>query len=342
MAKYPYDTFGSLDSIIKDYSDLKDSKIYKNINNDNYKQYDFKKLKDDVYNKSPPPIYISQYIQSMPNISLPNTPSNSSGINWGTRQTTETAYVQPTEEEVQRVLAAIHMVSKLPEDQQRQLIEATKEIRFFFDGQIRAKFGGARHFNAIRCLNDPTRTNVESRLSMRNVQLAGEEFFGLNRFMPSYADVADVQWWAVYKDGGWDLDRWNPEGEHLDTRMGGWGDLVGSVLKVNGRVLSPEETIAFYRTIKLRNEMKYMNEQSRQALETMLRDLDGVRRLLPRRSEEALELAHDLGLVDANGRSLTYVGKSMITRTKATERKQRQLTERDPEVRKIVVPTIFA
>ena len=36
MAKYPYDTFGSLDSIIKDYSDLKDSKIYKNINLLNY------------------------------------------------------------------------------------------------------------------------------------------------------------------------------------------------------------------------------------------------------------------------------------------------------------------
>ena len=64
------------------------------------------------------------------------------------------------------------MVQRLPEDQQRQLVEATREVRYFFDGQVRARFGATQHYNAIRCLNNPEVTQVASALSMPNSQLS--------------------------------------------------------------------------------------------------------------------------------------------------------------------------
>ncbi len=265
-----------------------------------------------------------------------------SGINWGVQRARviENAYVQPTPDEVQRVLEAVHMIQQLPEEQQRQLIEATREIRYFFDGSIRSRFGATRHYNAIRCLNDPERTDIFGRLSRPNAQLAGEEFFALNRFMANFPDIADIQWWSVYDNGSWGLDAWNPEGEHLDTGVNGWGNLVGSVLKVNGRVLNPYEMIAFYRTIKLRDERGFMTDDSLEVLQSIMRALESEG-TLPGKYEEQLETAHDLGLVDADGRTLTYAGRSMIMPVTARQRKQRQLTETDPEVRRIIIPTAF-
>lgn len=260
-------------------------------------------------------------------------------------QTSENAYVQPSPEEVQRVLEAIHMIRTLPEDQQRRLIEATREIRYFFDGQVRATFGGTQHFNAIRCLNDPTRTEVTTPLNLRNTQLAGEEFFALNRFMVNYPDIADIQWWAVYQNGSWALDTWNPEGEHLDTGSNGWGNLVGSVMKVNGRVLNPNEMFAFYRTMRLRNERGFVQPETQEAIKRFLLAI-GTQGRLPQRYDEQVETAMDLGLVGEDGKSLTYAGKSMLGRQMsmpviARERKTRQLVETDPELRRIIVPTIF-
>jgi hypothetical protein len=273
--------------------------------------------------------------------------SNSSGINWGREEvaTSENAYVQPSPEEVQRVLAAVHMMKSLPEDKQRRLIEATREIRFFFDGQIRARFGGTQHFNAIRCLNDPTRTDVATPLSLRDTQLAGEEFFALNRFMVNYPDIADIQWWAVYQNGSWRLDTWNPQGEHLDTGVNGWGDLVGSVMKVNGRVLNPNEMLAFYRTMRLRNEREFVSPDTHDAIKRFLSAV-GSQEELSSKFDEQVETAIDLGLVDENGRSLTYAGKSMLGArmsmpVTARQRKARQLTETDDQIRRIIVPTIF-
>ncbi len=316
-----YNNYG-LENIISN-NDKNINYINKNINYIN-KVYDISNL-----NK--------QYIISSQIRQPTNTP-----INWGnTRQTnTQNAYVEPIQEEVEKVLEAIHMVQRLPEDQQRQLIEATREIRYFFDGQVRAEFGGTQHYNAIRCLNNPEVTQVASALSMPNSQLAGEEFFALNRFMPNYADIADVQWWSVYRDGSWGLDTWNPQGEHLDTGVNGWGDLVGSVIKLNGKVLTPQEMIGFYRAIRLRNERGFMTEDSLEVLQSLMRALD-TEGSLPRRYEEQIETAHDLGLVGPDGKTLTYTGKSMITPVTARERKQRQIGETNPEIRRIVVPTIF-
>lgn len=264
------------------------------------------------------------------------TPSNPVNLGVSSPVISERAYVQPTPQDVERVLAAINHVARLPEDQQRLFADATREVRYFLDGAIRARFGATRHFNAIRCLNDPTRTNVADLLSRRNVQLAGEEFFGLNRFMPSIPDIADVQWWAVYESGSWQLDTWNPEGEHLDTGFNGWGNLVGSVLKVNGQALTPEQTVAFYRTLKLRDEQGFMTQESMVNLQAMLNGL--TQRRLHGGLEQHLELAHDLGLVESDSRTLTYVGNSMITQTRALLRKERQLTETNPRVRRIIDP----
>ena len=265
-----------------------------------------------------------------------------SGINWGTQRTanTQNAYVQPTPEEVGKVLEALHRVQGLPLDQQKQLVEATREIRYFFDGQVRARFGATNHFNAIRCLNNPEATQVETVLDAPRTQLAGEEFFALNRFMQNFPDIADIQWWSVYKNGSWGLDTWNPEGEHLDTGVNGWGDLVGSVMKLNGRVLTPQEMIAFHRTVKLRNERGFMRPPAFVNLQAMIRilDTDGS---LPRRYDEQIETAHDLGLVDVNGKSLTYAGQSMISQVTARQRKARQLAVTNDQTRRIIVPTIF-
>lgn len=322
-------------------SDLynKYNKIYKNSIDDTIikeysKNYQINNIKDnDIFQK-----YLSYTPKNDPYTSL--QPQSIGGINWGVRPATQgpIAYVQPTSEEIEQVLQALHLVNRLPENMQQQVIEATQEIRYFFDGQIRSLFGATRHFNAIRCLNHPERTNISARF--RYSQLAGEEFFGLNRFMTNYPDIADVQWWAVYNGGSWRLDDWNPEGEHLDTGFNGWGTLVGSVLKVNGKVLNPSELMAFYRTLRLRNERGFMSRESFGALQAMARALQ-TEGQLPGRLDEPLEAAQDLGLVDEHGRALTYAGQSMITRTTATQRKQRQLTETDPAIRRIIVPTIL-
>lgn len=266
-------------------------------------------------------------------------------INWGAEAARQpVAYIQPTPEEVRQILAAVHLVNGLPVDLQRQVAEATKETRYFFDGAIRAQFGGTRHFNAIRCLNDPTTTAITPdmvRLPGENrVQLAGEEFFGLNRFMPNYADLADVQWWAVYRDGSWDLDRWNPQGEHLDTGVNGWGELVGSVMKVNGHVLTPQETVAFYRSIRMRNERGFLGAEARDAIDAAMRAVQ-EEGSLPSRYQNRLEVANDLGLLSDDGRTLTYTGLSMITPATARQRRERQLTETDPGTRRIIHPIIF-
>ena len=313
-----------LDSLVKEEMEYNKSKYDTiNINDKNTDNYTTK------------PNYITNINSARPASPAPR-------INWGTneRQASENAYVQPTPEEVKKVLEAIHLIQQLTEEQQRQLIETTRELRYFFDGNIRARFGATNHFNAIRCLNDPQRTAVSDALSRPRAQMAGEEFFALNRFMADFPDIADIQWWAVYENGSWRLDTWNPEGEHLDTGFDGWGQLVGSVMKVNGRVLNPSEMIAFYRTVKLRDERGFMTAQSLQSLQAMLSAVEREGSL-PKRYEEQLEAAHDLGLVDASGKALTYAGKSMITQVKARQRKERQLAETDPEIRRIIVPTFF-
>jgi hypothetical protein len=314
----------NLNNIVDKISDI--SKDYKIKKDKNYFKYDIN----------------SMYSSKIPLSSIPSGSTGAgSGINWGDNigeRGQENAYTEPTREEVQRVMDAVHRVMNLPERQQRQLVEATKEIRFYFDGQIRARFGATNHYNAIRCLNDPTVTRVPSM--PEGVQLAGEEFFALNRFMPNFADVADIQWWAVYQNGSWQLDTWNPQGEHLDTGVNGWGQLIGSVMKLNGKVLTPEEMVAFHRAIRFRNERGLLPKQYFDAMKgmlTILRD-EGS---LPGRFQEHLETAYDFGLVEVDGKTLTYAGQSMIAPVTARQRKQRQLTERDPKIRGIVVPTIF-
>jgi hypothetical protein len=267
---------------------------------------------------------------------------NLSPINWGSEAqiNTQNVFIEPTPQEVQKVLEAVHLVQRLPADQQSQLIEATREIRYFFDGQIRAKFGATQHFNAIRCLNNPQVTQVADNLGIPLSQLAGEEFFALNRFMPNFADIADIQWWSVYKDGSWRLDTWNPQGEHLDTGVNGWGQLVGSVIKLNGQVLTPQEMIGFYRAMKLRNEREFMGSEFLFGMQEAIKILH-TEGSAPKPYEGLIERAQELGLVEEDGKTLTYTGMSMITPITARERKRRQTQETDPKIRRIIVPTIF-
>lgn len=323
---------------------------YSNINSNNISIHkdSSHKDKDDIYN----PTIIATLMQALGNKATQSTRNYTQHINPNQpiqpitapeppREREPIAYIQPTEEEIQRILDAVHYIQSLPDDLQKQLVEATREIRFMVDGSIRGIVGATRHYNAIRALNNPEKTDVSDTTRTRRSQLAGEEFFGINRYMSNLVDIADIQWWAVYKNGSWTLQTWNSEGEHLDTGLGGWGDLVGSIIKVNGRVLTPEETIAFYRTLKLRNERGFISQESQQTLQQLMKFLDSGE-TLPTRFEEQLELCHDLGLIEGDGRSLTYVGRSLILPQRAIQRKERQRTETDPQVRKLILPHDFS
>ncbi|PLW79290.1 hypothetical protein C0585_08425 [Candidatus Woesearchaeota archaeon] len=246
------------------------------------------------------------------------------------------AYVDPTTEEIRLVTDHLTFVDSLPESVREAYANAVKEIRYFLDGAVRKHFGATNHFNAIRCFNHPEQTDI-SHVGIPNAQLAGEEFFGLNRFLSNYPDIADVQWWAIYKDGSWRLDTWNPGGEHLDTGYRGWGELVGAVIKVNGKTLTAPETLAFYRTLMLRDSIGFMTPQEHDGLVSDLRtiqvgSIDSV-------NDDVASKMEKLGLVDNSG--LTYVGRSMIQRTVAKDRLAEQTRVQDGLVGQIVNPYRF-
>ncbi len=120
------------------------------------------------------------------------------------------AFIQPATLEIARIIKATHMAENLPQSTRNQFERAVKEVRLYVDGKVRAHYGILAHHNAIRALNNPQTTALPPRL--RRVQLAGEEFFGLNRFMDNFPDVADIQWWSLYKEGSWTLHTINNQG----------------------------------------------------------------------------------------------------------------------------------
>ncbi len=278
--------------------------------------------------------YITSYDRSTQSSAPPKIYSAPPTASLHRTSTLEIAYTQPTTAEMQRILNAMHLLDRIPVDQKAQFTEAVREVRYTIDGQIRGIVGGTQHFNSIRALNDPARSFVHVNGGLSPIQwsalptnptqfengnyaqLAGEEYFGINRFLPNFPDVADVQWWAAYKGGTWQLEDWNSNGEHLDTGYNGWGNLVGAVLKVNGRVLKPNEILGFYRTMKLREERGFMTKEEHEKMKAFLvslsRDYLGVKGILGgRKGYEGMERrALDLGLLNEDG-EVTYVGASM-------------------------------
>jgi branched-chain amino acid transport system ATP-binding protein len=83
---------------------------------------------------------------------------------------------------------------------------------------------------------------------------------------------------------------------------------VGSVIKLNGKVLNPSEMIGLYRTLRLRNERGFLSESAFGNLQVLIRALNGEGSL-PRRYNEQLEVAHDfLAKVGLSARAMQRAG----------------------------------
>ncbi|MGV8141062.1 MAG: hypothetical protein ACP5NW_01320, partial [Candidatus Woesearchaeota archaeon] len=92
--------------------------------------------------------------------------------------------------------------------------------------------------------------------------------------------------------------------------------------------------------IKLRNERGFPTASPLNAMQQTLRLIESGRPLSSRH-DARLEELNDLNLVDSSGKILTYIGQSMITPTTALQRRSRQETESDPEIKRIIHPLIF-
>src|SRR5207244_1394702 len=87
------------------------------------------------------------------------------------------------------------------------------------------------------------------------VQLVGLEFFGINHFLRNCLPWGEVQWWVLVRLSQldrhffWRLDTSNPLGESL---VPGLGQLVGFLVLLNGKCLTPLEMKIFYNELRKR------------------------------------------------------------------------------------------
>lgn len=225
------------------------------------------------------------------------------------------AFTEPTDEKKRHILSQMHRVDLLPEDERATFEEIINSIHTDLDTKVRAKTSmipddrdaGQHHYFGIRALNTPERSRIDC--------LAGEEFFGVNRFIDELIDVGDVQWWAVYDNGGWGLHTRCALGEHLET-WGSKGSLKSAVIMVNGMPLSVDETISFYRIMKKRQRNGFSRRFSSKKF------MDALKKISEGKKSGDSDIAklEEFGLVE-NGK-LTYAGKTLITEQEAKTRKE--------------------
>jgi hypothetical protein len=358
--------FKRLDKILSDdlksmkYTDSYDSDILKNykdnVRSNKVSLYDIndfklrKKFDDNRYysrmDRKDNDMTSNFYMpSSQPTSSFSRSSIRSSGI---AQPGVPVAYVNPTEEEMNRVLSGMAWVQSLPATIRPMFSEVFKNIRIDVDGDIRMIVGGTQHYTTIRALNNPQTTTVTELLprSVRNnvegnVQLVSEEYFGVNRHVTYLPDVADIEWQAVFNSGDWHLETWNDRGEHQSEGLGGAGELVGGSMKLNGKLLTPEEIVSFGRTIKRRKAgqavrqvnyltnslnkfgLSYGNDAA--ALLQVKRFLKGMNGDDPYRFDSAdyekfRQFAETNGLIN-DSNALTFVGGGMISAQTARRRK---------------------
>ncbi|MFT4303570.1 MAG: hypothetical protein ACMXYG_03325 [Candidatus Woesearchaeota archaeon] len=223
------------------------------------------------------------------------------------------AYTEPTEARKRFILSHMHQVDSLDDSQREEFEEIVRNIRLELDTRIRSKtthlgYNGQNHYLGIRALNDPRETDRGQE------QLAGEEFFGVNRFVDELLDVADVQWWTIYANAGWGLHERSTEGEHLEC-WGSWGDLKSALIVVDGVPLSIDQTVSFYRTLMNRQRKGFSQRYKRDEVQSGLEKIASGKRL----DDDSLDVLERLGLIE-NG-EVTYKGRSLVTEQKAVTRK---------------------
>jgi len=164
--------------------------------------------------------------------------------------------------------------------------------------------------------------DLEDILKQKNVQLASEEFFGVNRFVEFLPDLADVQWRAIYKNSNWYNDAWCPEGEHLASGSLGYGQLWGAEITVNGKRLSPQEVISFYRNLNKRRNSTFKADAKK-----ICEPLHKVFNEEAISDSESFEL-HRFGMIDGEG-ELTYAGACCLEVGVPQEKQLRSLHRKD-------------
>lgn len=226
------------------------------------------------------------------------------------------AYTQPTQEGLDRILESMFWTEKLSNLGKGEVTESVREIRLELDGRIRGVVGTTNHYRGIRALCEPIDIQNNDYTNGNEFQLVGEELFGINRLLPGLIDLVDVVWWATYSDGSWDLEDWNPNGEHLSSRRD--GELKGFSIKVNGILLYPSEVGSFYRTIRRREERDILSKYSLRENEIT----ENIRNIHDGKNEDNNLSAFLRKFGFINGSGLTYVGSSLIIPQTAIERKK--------------------
>jgi hypothetical protein len=221
------------------------------------------------------------------------------------------AFVDPTQEELKTVMDSMFWIEKMPKVPD-DITNAVREIRLEIDNKIRGAVGITRHYRGIRALSEPQTIDEQYGSGV----LVGEEFFGINWFLPTVPDLADVVWLAVYDRGSWSLETRNSDGEHLSSSND--GQLRGFAIKVNGVLLQPSEVVSFYRTLQRRDDMNILSKYG-MSLEDMrghARDLFNGREL----NSESSTVLTKFGMMNSLGK-LTYVGSSFVLPQAAIPRK---------------------
>src|SRR3989338_8631824 len=204
------------------------------------------------------------------------------------------AFDEPSLEQKIFILGQMHSLGSLSEEERQELNDIFMQLRHNIDTGIRSKTthlgnNGQNHYLAIRALDNPQ----DSGSNFDGAQLVGEEFFGVNRFIDSLLDVADVQWWGLYQGKGWRLHTRSSEGEHLES-WGSFGDLKAALLIVNGTPLSLDETLSFFRTYRNRERRDFNSRYSRTRIEEALLKVKQHKKV----AKDDLSLLESLSLVE--------------------------------------------
>jgi len=226
------------------------------------------------------------------------------------------SFIEPTKEEQEYIVSRMPDVSSLDDitkyEFERAMYSALCALDNVRTATINMGSVGQNHYFAIRALNTPS----TPRGYKKGIQLVGQEYFGMNRFSQTMPDVADVEFWALYEGGDWELHTWNHCGEHLMVGPKGMGELKTGYLKINGIYLSPKEVISYVLCMKRRAEGNFARHYNNKTIDyTHSQLLKGQQP-----AERRLRQLQELNWLDENLEP-TYILHSAYVKQTAAERK---------------------
>ncbi|MFT4303569.1 MAG: hypothetical protein ACMXYG_03320 [Candidatus Woesearchaeota archaeon] len=181
---------------------------------------------------------------------------------------------------------------------------------------------GQNHYFAIRSLNTPT--SKKTKLGNIEGQLVGQEYFGVSRFSPVLMDIADIQYWAIWKDGDWQQHTWNHYGEHLAVGDAGVGKFQTGYLIVNGKLLQPQEVVSFVRGILRRINSGFNLRYNDRALSYAASQIIAGQTPTQSRLDQLLDVnwINDSSSISNPSDRQTYILRSKSLRQQATDKKR--------------------